>query len=86
MMDSYSGERNLCWPPPAIKTAPFTCVTFPPLLAEMADLQCHSFWEELDQALSKLPLLQTQTKPVVKYGNKDSMSTEAKHGKPCTAM
>jgi hypothetical protein len=80
MMDSYSGERNLCLPPPATKDAPFPHVTFPPLLVEIADLQCRSFWEELDQALSKLPLLQTQTKQVVKYGNKDSMSTEAKHG------
>ena len=34
----------------------------------------------MDAALQDMPTLMTQTKQVVKYGNKDTLSTEAMYG------
>jgi hypothetical protein len=44
------------------------------------DIQNCAFWDDMDHALQDLPVLSTQSKQVVKYGNRDTQQTVANQG------
>jgi hypothetical protein len=80
MVESYSGAHNLCPMPPVSKRLPFPYEQYSPILSETMDFQNTALWDDLEHALSTMPALSTESKQVVKYGNKDALSTLAEDG------
>jgi hypothetical protein len=80
LVESYSGAKNICGQPPVKKEGPFPYLPFSKLLAETMDIQNCAFWDDMDHALQDLPVLSTQSKQVVKYGNRDTQQTAAQQG------
>ena len=85
MIESYSGEENICSSPPVNKSDGYNLLKSA-ITREVYDQQNHLMWDDMDAALQDMPTLMTQTKQVVKYGNKDTLSTEAIYGDGCMRL
>ena len=69
----------MCSTPPVIKQNGYKKMPSD-LMREAYDLQNHLLWDDLDESLQEKQTLATQSKQVVRYGNKDTLSTEALFG------
>jgi hypothetical protein len=79
MVESYSGEMNMCLPPPVSKGTSQPYSPLKRLMAETLDQQNITMWDDLENAMQDLPTLRNQSKQVVRFGAPWACATVPRH-------